>query len=183
MEAYSLFLHCEKKLPNFFDLEPEVIKEALKLTDLDCEKILACQTVFHNHLPFVSHNVFEKVCSVFNDEPADFMHTQGCTPAEATWTVQCMRMLDPISPFSEQVLGYIAFVFYQEGFLTLPEQIAKETSEQGLKAQWFLDNYNRSKELFPDAKKNQQKMLQSIQEYCENKKQTVLKEVASVPSK
>jgi hypothetical protein len=180
VEAYSLFILAQKKLPEFFKLEPEIIQEALKINARDCEKLFVCQTVFHNHLPFVSHNVFEKACMVFNDEPADFMNTQDCTPAEVAWTIKCMRMIDPVSLFSEQVLGYIAFVFHKEGFVRFPEEIAKEKSEQGIEAQWFLDNFNRCKELSPEAEKIQQNMVQSIQEYCKNRMKKVTEELQSL---
>jgi hypothetical protein len=166
MEAYSLFIKAQKELPDFFKLEPEVIQEALKISAFDCEKLFACQTIFHNHLAFTSHNIFEKVCSVLNNEPSDFMNTQEFTPAEATWTVMVMRMLDPVSLFSEEVLSYIAFAFFKDGFMSLPSAILKETSEQNLPASWFLDNFIKNKDLTEEAKKIQVDMLQSVQEYC-----------------
>jgi hypothetical protein len=177
MEAYSLFMKIQKVLPEFFNLEPETLKEQFKLSDLDLEKLFACQTVFHNHLPFISWQVFEKVACVFNNDPSDFYHMQSLTPAEITWAVRTMRLIDNVTHFNEEVIAYMAFICHREGLLTVPTELSFEKGDQGMGVQYFLDDMNVSKELTPEAKKVQADMLKSIKDYVDAKAAKVKEEL------
>lgn len=180
MEAYSLFIKANKQLPEFFSLEPETIKEALNLSDFEVEKLFVCQNIFHNHLAFDSKNIFEKTASVLNDEPSDFVNTQELTPAEVAWTFKVIRMIDPVSKFSSEVLAFAAFVFHQDGLVSFPPHISKETCNQDIPAERFLADFNSGAELSEEAKKIQQTMLQSIEAYCQNRLNNIGQELKAL---
>lgn len=180
MEAFSLFVKAEKSLPGWYELEPEVLKETLKLDSLEMEKLYACQTVFHSHSAFTDYHIFDKVCSVFNDEPADFKHIQDHHPTEITWAITQMRMIDKYTPFSEEVLAYIAFHLHKDGLMIVPTEIKTEKDISGkLDIEYFLNDFNKNASpLTEEAKKIQVSMLKKITNYINEKKEVVKKELA-----
>jgi hypothetical protein len=165
MEAYSLFIKVQEVLPDFHNMEPETIKETLKLTDVELDKLFACQAIFNTNTVFTDWHVFEKVVVSVNDVQANFEYMQEVTPAEVTWGVKVIRMIDVGTPFSEEVLAYIATVFHREGFVLLPESIRQEKGNSGLSVEYFLKDMNKNNILTPQAKKIQQDMLARIDEY------------------
>lgn len=178
MEAFSLFIKAEKAIPNWFELEPETLKEALHVSSLDLEKLFACQTVFHSHSAFTDYNIFDKVCSVFNDEPADFTYIQDHHPPEIVWTVVQMRMIDDVTPFSEEVMAYIAFHLHKDGIIYIPKEIENEKCLSNLlNIEYFLKEYNKnSAPLTKEAVVIQHKMLKKISEYVKIKQDNIAKE-------
>lgn len=128
-EALTVFFLAEKKLPNFFELEPITIKENVNLSPIELEMVLCCQNIWHTHSAFEHWHVFEKTVAVLNDRQADFNRTQELSIPEICWAINNMRIIDSQSKFSNEVLAYIACYLHEEGYTSVPEELNEKASD------------------------------------------------------
>lgn len=178
MEAYALFVKAHDKLGPLAELEPETISQAMKYSDFELEKVLACENVVQNHSPFEQHHVFEKTALLFNDRVVDFVNYQELTPCELEWTFGVFRLLDPIFPFDNEVLCYCAVLLHEDGLLTTPPLMSKEVSVSGQTIQSFLEEINAK----PDASllSANTPIMNNIKEYYEARMNELLGEIKEI---
>lgn len=132
----------------WWDWEPETIWKTLtvehgieadrELKDL----IMALQTVVTTHLPLESWHVFEKVSCAFNQNDVDFRVIQPAEMDEIAFTVAVLKHIrGEVTPYDDDVLGYIASCAKLSGFVYLPSDLYPA------RAQEFLDRLNNNMEL------------------------------------
>ena len=164
-EALTVFHLAEATFPNYYELEPETLKEGVGLSDLECEMVFVCQEIFTNHNVFRDWHVFEKAICVLNGRPANFLVTQELDPSEVVWGIEVIRKLDPESHFSEEVLSYIAVIFYDSGLIFLPESLKCEKSSQEIGLSFLFRMLYHHPKLNEEQEKIQNGMLHTINEY------------------
>lgn len=122
--AIALAALAEKKIgPAFVDYDPEALRD-LGFTDDEITKMMAAKVVLYDTEPFVHWHVFEKVAAALVDRLVMFDVTQDLTVAEVAWAVDAMRYLDAETPFSHEVVAYVAGLLHEEGFVVAPPVLA-----------------------------------------------------------
>jgi hypothetical protein len=164
-EPLSLLVFAENRLPEYINFEPEIIQEGLNLNDIELSKLLACKTVNHNFYPFTHWHIFEKTVVAFNDRRVNPQLTQDITPAEITYAVKCMRTIDKVTNFSDEVFAYIATIFHHDGLLLIPKTFNNEETDNGHSLKFFMDQVNNGAKLDETNKESQEGMLESINHY------------------
>jgi hypothetical protein len=180
MEAYSLYIKTLHTIPDFHELEPEpeTICNIMKVNEEDCSKILACETALVTHHAFEQFHVFQKFCVCINDRKVDFKTHQEVTPSEVEWGVLCLRMIDPVYPFSNEVLGFIAAILYNDGLLSVPEHIARESSVSNLTVQDFLNDVNNGNKVHDHTgERAQSEIKKNISDYVHDRYQKLIQEL------
>jgi hypothetical protein len=181
MEAYALFVKASAKLGDISEYEPETICAALKLNDQDCEKILAAANVFKMHTAFEDYHVFQKTALVFNDITVDFKTQQELHAPEIEWALATMRLLDPVFPFSNEVLSYIAVCLHEEGFLRATPHSNKEKTKDGLTVQYFLDEVNNHDSAHDDTGFIVQETIHKVvEDYYKQRKDKLYEELKEI---
>lgn len=178
-EALTIYLNAQKKLPDFASLSNQTIIKELGISPLECEKLLACELIRHHkdddvlfkNTPFEHWHIFEKTVKVLNSVPANFYYTQEVTPAEITYSVRVMRTINQEDKFSAEVLKYICSIFHLDGFFSLPDEISRETSQDNISAEFFLNGLKKDVFLDEYGKIIQEGYLHSISDYCEYRQQ------------
>lgn len=168
-EPLSLLVFVEKTLPDYVSFEPETVKEALALNDIELDKLMACRVTVHNFKPFTDWHIFEKTVIAFNDRKVNPAITQEITPAEITYAVKCMREIDKVTPFSDEVLAFIATLFHHDGLILVPKIFDHEDSETGHTIKSFLDHANKGNKISDDNKESQEEMLKAIENYVQTR--------------
>lgn len=166
-EPLSIFFTAETIHPEFWELEPEILREISGFSHLDCEKALVCQIIFHNHCVFTEWNVFEKVCCVLNDRPANFLLSQELYPSEILYAYHIIRGIDPKSPFSQEVLSHICCVFANDGLMMVPEIMKKEIGDEGISIEFTMRLVSNVEKLDSEQEKVQKLMLGAIEKYVQ----------------
>lgn len=184
IEAVSAFIWADKKVPNIFELEPETIKEALEVDDKTLEQIQVCYNIFHTHHVFDDYRIFEKACCVLNGREADFQHMQEIHLAELAWAIECIRMIDHETKFSDEVLEYISIIIVHEGLFFAPENIANEISVSNTPISYYIDRNCPSGTLVQlekaEVKNNQKAMLEHCKLFVKAKTENLQRELKEV---
>lgn len=177
MEAYALFIKAHEKYDHLVELEPETISSMMNYSAHDVEKVLACENVFYNFSAFEHYHIFEKTALLLNDRVVDFEHSQELTPCELEWAVGNMRLIDPLHPFSNEVLSYIAVMLHEDGMFIPSPIIAAEKSITGIGVQHFLLELNSDGLPHPQASKE---IMDNITNYYSTKMHQLLEDIKDI---
>lgn len=182
IEAVTLLVYASKKLKDFYKYEPVLLETALNLSKKNIEKLLMAYNVFHSHRIFEEIDLFEKSIILMNNRFVNYNVTgQDVTVAELSWGVAQIRVVDPLSRFSNDVLSYIAVNLYEEGFIKVPNRLKKEKSYQNVKIQTQLDKLlapNHLKNAMVEKAENFKHKL--VEDYIKEKKDNLIKEMKEV---
>lgn len=110
----------EKKAGSgWVEFEYESLRD-LGLSDPQVRKALAAKVALYEPKAFSDWGYFHRLAKAFNgyDTEGDFLYDLSL--AEVAWAVDIMRYLDTLTPWGEEVCGYIAAIAHDEGFVTLP---------------------------------------------------------------
>jgi hypothetical protein len=177
LEALTVYSKASKEFKHIQEIEPNILMETLGCGGKDCEKVYACQTVVEQHSPFEQFHVFQNVAIVFNDRAADFLLHQDLSSTEIVWAVYMMRMLDPVFPFRDEVLAYMATILHEDGLVRVPAILAKEKSMDGLNVQYFLNQANRNTTLTADGERVHNQKMRMIDDYVQDRQAKLLEEL------
>lgn len=116
--------------PDWVDYEPETLEDVTGFDPELLTRALCARHILHSNSPFTDWHVFEKMAVACNGRTIDFIDGQELAPHELAWAVSQMRLIDPVSPFSNEVSNYIAFLLRTAGMVQAP--IGLECCEQHL---------------------------------------------------
>lgn len=188
----AIFVRLNISLPvQWPSIEPELVCEEALISPDQLEKALICQLVFQDHLGFEDNHVFEKIALGLNERTVDFDRRQDLSAGEVVYAVVAMRILDPKSPFSSEVLAYISAVLANDGITICPKMIEGEKSliDSGMEfnIQFFLNEGNFSREtgdptnIAPSYMSEGEKEVQlNIVTYVESRLKEMKEQVGSV---
>lgn len=182
IEAVTLLVYASKKMKNFYKYETILLESALNLSKKNVEKLMMAYTVFSSHRIFDEIDIFEKAILLMNNRFVNYSVTgQDITVAELVWGIAQIRVIDPLSRFSNDVLSYIAVNLYDEGFIRVPKRLLKEQSYQDVKIQMQLDKLINPGHLKNDfVKKAEDLKHKLVDTYVQEKKDNLIKEIREV---
>lgn len=168
-EAMTLFMNAHHKHPNILELEPETIRDELGVTSKQVCQILALGNVMKNHSAFEDYHVFQKTVLEINDRTVDFSFHQDLGVPEIEWAVCVMRMIDPVFPFSNEVLSFMAVHLHEEGFTQVPFFLAQQSSISGINVEFFLNQLNHKHDITRETKALQDKLIFEVNNYVQSR--------------
>jgi hypothetical protein len=106
--------------PDWTDYEPETLADVTGLSSDLITRALCARHILHSNSPFTDWHIFEKMAVACNGRTIDFEHGQELEPHELAWAVAQMRLIDPVSTFSNEVSNYVAFLLWSAGMVRSP---------------------------------------------------------------
>jgi hypothetical protein len=123
--ALGLAVRAERELgPVWVQYEPETLMESLGLTAHETTSLLFARQTLYDPDVFEHWHMFEKAAVAFNGRPVDFTLTQELDPHEIAWAHRLMRVIDRLTPLSEEVKAYIAVQLHRAGLVCCPHELA-----------------------------------------------------------
>lgn len=85
------------------------------------DKLMATKAAFMNNAPWKDWTAFLTFAQAMNNYRVDFNVARICSPAEAAWTVECLKLIRPDERFSREVQAMIGSIFLSNGIVIPPE--------------------------------------------------------------
>lgn len=112
---------AERRLgSHWVDYERESLRD-IGLNDLQIDKAMSVKIALYEPKAFTDWGYFHRLARAFNGHTSDGDLMYDLTLAELAWAVDVMRYLDGLTPWGEEVSGYVAAVAHSEGFVVLPK--------------------------------------------------------------
>jgi hypothetical protein len=123
--AIALASDAEKKLgPDWVDHEPETLVEAMGWSTTEVAAALAAKLVLYDTGAFTDWHHFEKLSLALCQSPVVFDRTQRPHPVQMAWAADQMRLIDPVTPWGDEVGAYVASQLSYWGFASAPTPLA-----------------------------------------------------------
>jgi len=84
------------------------------------DKLMATKAAFMNNAPWKDWTAFLTFAQAMNNYQVDFNVARVCSPAEAAWTVECLKLIRPDEKFSREVQAMIGSIFLSNGIVVPP---------------------------------------------------------------
>jgi len=107
---------------DWVDFEPETLVEA-GFSLQEAGLALCAKLVLYSWAPFAYWHVFEKIAVALAGRHPDFTLPQELTLEELAWAVDVIRLIDPATPFSDEINSYVACVAINQGWAVLPDAL------------------------------------------------------------
>jgi hypothetical protein len=110
------------------DLDPNILAEAGYTPD-EVTRLMVVKYVLYDARPFTEWHHFVACAVALNGRTVTFDVLQDLTTAEVAWAMDAMRLIDLLTPFSDEVRVYIAGIAKQEGLVMMPHALAHCSQE------------------------------------------------------
>ena len=105
-------------------IEPETLKQLFPgMSDIEIEKIQVLSVLKSTRAAYEDADVFENAVMVLNGISPDVNKTEGCLPEHIWSTIELIKKLYPEIELSDEVKGYIKYIFNDNGYYFYPEGI------------------------------------------------------------
>lgn len=124
-----------------WEYEPETLAQIFP-DQLDQEKALALANFVINDSAHTDWDIFLNTMVVLNDRHANFAYMVELSVAELCWGMVQLHMVDPVGKFSTEILGFIATILHEEGWVHPPSVLKDEESVEGIRLDFLLRTIN-----------------------------------------
>jgi hypothetical protein len=117
----ALAAYCEKHLgPDWTHYEPETLIDRLAIDERSLTALLAAKLALHRAAPFTAWEAFAWVAQAFNGHAVTPDVMPELLPAELAWAADELRLIDPVTPWGDEVAAFVAVSLHQDGLVQAP---------------------------------------------------------------